>query len=75
MAAIAPFQVMEVQRRAFELEAQGRCIIHMEIGQPDFSAPPQVVEAAVAAIRNRSLEYTGALGLPALREAIAAYYG
>jgi aspartate/methionine/tyrosine aminotransferase len=74
MQDIAPFQVMEVQRRAFELEAQGRHIVHMEIGQPDFSAPPQVVEAAVAALRETGLGYTDALGLPALRERIAAFY-
>lgn len=74
MAGIEPFRVMEVQNRAFELEAQGRRIVHMEIGQPDFSAPPQVVEAAVDALRNRSLGYTAALGIPELREAIAGFY-
>lgn len=74
MQDIAPFQVMEVQRRAFELEAQGRHIVHMEIGQPDFSAPPQVVEAGVAALRETRLGYTDALGLPALRERIASFY-
>lgn len=74
MATIEPFQVMEVQNRAFHLEAQGRHIIHMEIGQPDFSAPPQVIEAAVEAIRNRALGYTPALGIPELRQAIADFY-
>ena len=74
LAAIEPFHVMEVQSRAHELEAQGRNIIHMEIGQPDFSAPPQVIEAATRAMRERSLGYTAALGLPELREAISAYY-
>ena len=46
MAHIKPFVVMEIQRRAFELEATGRNIIHLEIGQPDFGAPPSVVTAA-----------------------------
>ena len=71
---IEPFHVMEVQNRAQALEAQGRHIIHMEIGQPDFAAPPQVIEAAIRAMRERSLGYTAALGLPELREAISNYY-
>jgi aspartate/methionine/tyrosine aminotransferase len=75
MAGIEPFRVMEVQNRAFELEAQGRHIVHMEIGQPDFSAPPQVVEAAIEAARSQALGYTPALGITALREAIAGFYG
>jgi aspartate/methionine/tyrosine aminotransferase len=74
MADIAPFHVMEVQERAFRLEAAGRRIVHMEIGQPDFAAPPQVVEAAARAMRTERLGYTSALGLMALREAIARYY-
>jgi aspartate/methionine/tyrosine aminotransferase len=74
MAAIEPFHVMEIGRRAAELEAAGRRIVHMEIGQPDFAAPPPVIEAAVAALRSQPLGYTAALGLPALREAIARFY-
>jgi len=74
LAEIEPFHVMEVQNRAQALEAQGRHIIHMEIGQPDFSAPPQVIEAAIRAMRERSLGYTAALGLPELREAISNFY-
>jgi len=74
MNRIAPFQVMEIQERAHELELQGRSIIHMEIGQPDFSAPPQVIEAAVTALGAYPMGYTGALGIPALREAIAQHY-
>jgi len=74
MAAIEPFHVMEVQRRAFELEAAGRRIIHMEIGQPDFSAPQPVVEAAIAALGREPMGYTDALGLRALRERIAQFY-
>jgi aspartate/methionine/tyrosine aminotransferase len=74
MAAIEPFHVMEVQNRAHALEARGRRIVHMEIGQPDFAAPPQVAEAAIAAIRSRRLGYTSAVGLPELRDAISRYY-
>lgn len=74
MADIGAFHVMDVQDRAHELEARGRRIIHMEIGQPDFPAPPQVAEAAIEAIRTRRLGYTASLGLPQLRSAIADHY-
>jgi len=74
LADIEPFHVMEVQNRAQELEVQGRNIIHMEIGQPDFGAPSQVIEAAICAMHERSLGYTAALGLPELREAISRFY-
>jgi aspartate/methionine/tyrosine aminotransferase len=73
-AEIEPFEVMDVLSRAHTLEAQGRSVIHMEIGEPDFTAPPPVVEAGMRALRNGQTSYTPALGLPALREAIAAYY-
>jgi aspartate/methionine/tyrosine aminotransferase len=65
---------MDVLSRAHALEAAGRHVIHMEIGEPDFTAPAPVVEAGVRAIRDGLTAYTAALGLPALREAIAAHY-
>jgi aspartate/methionine/tyrosine aminotransferase len=74
MDAIEPFHVMELQRRAFELEAAGRRVIHMEIGQPDFPAPRPVIEAAARALESEPLGYTPSLGLPALREALARFY-
>jgi aspartate/methionine/tyrosine aminotransferase len=74
MGDIQPFRVMEVGRRAAELERAGQRIVHMEIGQPDFAAPPPVIEAAVAALRRDPMGYTDALGIPALREAIARFY-
>jgi aspartate/methionine/tyrosine aminotransferase len=74
MHEIEPFHVMEIGRRAEALERAGRHIVHMEIGQPDFPAPPQVIEAAVTALRAKPLGYTAALGTPALREAIARFY-
>ena len=74
MKNIAPFYVMEIQRRAFELEASGRSIIHMEIGQPDFRAPPFIQEAVTRAMHTHPLGYTDALGMPVLREAIARFY-
>ena len=73
-ADIAPFQVMDVLARAHALEAAGRHVVHMEIGEPDFTAPDAVVEAGVRALREGRTAYTATLGLPALREAIAAHY-
>ena len=66
---------MDVLARAQQLEAAGRRVIHMEIGEPDFGATPQVIEAAQRALRDGRSAYTATLGLPALREAIAAHYG
>jgi aspartate/methionine/tyrosine aminotransferase len=74
VAEIAPFHVMEVQTAARALEAEGRSIVHMEIGEPDFPTPAPVIEAAQRAIADGRLYYTSALGLPALREAIAQHY-
>src|SRR5918996_1345846 len=71
---IQPFEVMDVLSRAHALEAQGRRVLHMEIGEPDFTAPPPVVEAGVRALRDGKTAYTAALGLPELREAIATHY-
>jgi aspartate/methionine/tyrosine aminotransferase len=73
-AEIEPFQVMDVLARAQALEAAGRRVVHMEIGEPDFTAPDAVVEAGVRALRDGRTAYTATLGLPALREAIAAHY-
>ena len=74
MAEIEPFHVMEIGRRAAELEASGRRIVHLEIGQPDFAAPPQVIDAAIAAIQSVPMGYTAALGIDPLRQAISGFY-
>ena len=74
VAEIEPFHVMEVQTAARALEAAGRTIIHMEIGEPDFPTPQPVLDAAARAIAAGDIYYTSALGLPALREAIARHY-
>ena len=71
---IEAFEVMDVLSRAHALEAAGRQVVHMEIGEPDFGAPEPVVEAGVRALREGRTAYTATLGLPALREAIAAHY-
>lgn len=74
MEAIQPFYAMELLARAKDLESQGREIIHMEVGEPDFVTPQPIIEAGVAALRSGQLRYTPALGLLALREAIANWY-
>lgn len=71
---ISPFYVMELLRRAKELEAQGRDIVHMEIGEPDFAAPKAIVEASVKHVLTGNVKYTSAAGLSELREKIAAFY-
>ncbi|MDE1979296.1 MAG: aminotransferase class I/II-fold pyridoxal phosphate-dependent enzyme, partial [Betaproteobacteria bacterium] len=76
--SIEPFYVMDVVRAAAEQqtawEAQGRRMIHFSVGEPDFTAPEPVVEAATRALRDGRTGYTLAPGLPALRERIAQHY-
>ncbi|MGO4303137.1 pyridoxal phosphate-dependent aminotransferase [Cupriavidus sp. RAF12] len=74
LANIDAFHVMELAKQAAELERAGRHIIHMGIGEPDFTAAAPVIHAAEAAMRRGVTQYTGALGIHALREAIAGYY-
>ncbi len=71
---IEPFHVMALLARARQLEAQGRSIVHMEIGEPDFPTPQAICDAGIAALRGGELFYTPALGLPQLREAISGFY-
>ena len=71
---VAPFIVMDVMARAHALEAQGRSVIHMEVGQPGTPAPSGARAALAAAMEAGSLGYTVALGLPALRARIARHY-
>ena len=65
---------MTLLARAKALEAQGRSIVHMEIGEPDFPTPRPMCEAAMRAIDKGDVFYTPALGVPALREAVARHY-
>jgi len=74
MEGIAPFHVMELMAKAQALEAQGRDIIHMEVGEPDFPTPQPILEAAQRFLTGGHVHYTNALGLLALREAIAGWY-
>jgi aspartate/methionine/tyrosine aminotransferase len=74
LSKIEPFHVMDILARARAMEAQGRSIIHMEIGEPDFPTAPAIVQAGMAALEAGRTHYTPALGLPELRAAIAASY-
>ena len=68
------FIVMDVLERACDLECEGKHIIHLEVGEPDFDTPPCVTEAACKAMRDGFTHYTHSLGMLALREEISAYY-
>ena len=74
MAHIEAFEVMEIQTLARQVEAEGRDVIHLEIGEPDFTTPRPVVEAAKRALDAKPMFYTSALGLAELRLAIAQFY-
>jgi aspartate/methionine/tyrosine aminotransferase len=79
---IEPFYVMECAKAAAEMAASAACdpsrggspMIFLNIGEPDFSAPPLVREAAEQALRAGRTQYTAATGLPALREALSRWY-
>jgi aspartate/methionine/tyrosine aminotransferase len=71
---IRPFLVMDVVARAKELEAAGRDIVHLEIGDPDFPTPEVITRAAEKAMEQGSTHYTQSLGLPGLRDALTAHY-
>jgi aspartate/methionine/tyrosine aminotransferase len=74
-SAVPPFMVMDVMAAAARLEAQGRRIIHMEVGQPAVGAPATAIAAARAALSAGPLGYTETLGIASLRRRIARAYG
>ena len=74
MAQIAPFHVMELMARAQALETEGRSIIHLEVGEPDFATADPILDAAQRFLSGGHVHYTAALGLPQLREAISGFY-
>ncbi|MDP2418912.1 MAG: aminotransferase class I/II-fold pyridoxal phosphate-dependent enzyme, partial [Hydrogenophaga sp.] len=75
---VEPFYVMELAKAASAMAAAAqpgdRPMLYLNIGEPDFTAPPQVQQAAERAIRDGRSQYTPATGLPALREAISGWY-
>jgi aspartate/methionine/tyrosine aminotransferase len=72
MGSIGTESAFEVSARARALEAQGKSIIHLQIGEPDFDTPANVREAAKRALDDGATHYAPFAGIPALREAIAA---
>ena len=70
---ITPFYVMELMKHAHALELQGRSIIHMSVGEPDFTAPPRVIAALADAMQRGDTHYTAAVGIRPLRQAIADF--
>ncbi|MBV8497863.1 MAG: pyridoxal phosphate-dependent aminotransferase [Candidatus Eremiobacteraeota bacterium] len=73
VARLGSENAFEILARARELEARGRRVVHMEIGEPDFDTPENVKKAAVDALYDNHTHYTPSSGLPSLRAAIASY--
>ncbi len=74
MEGISPFYVMELLEKAQQLEAAGRTIVHMEVGEPAFPLPSKVIAAAAESLERGNSGYTTACGLTELRKAISRYY-
>lgn len=74
MARLGTETAFEVLAKARALEAQGKNIVHMEIGEPDFDTPEHIRQAAIDGLRNNETHYTPAPGIPKFREAVAAYF-
>ncbi len=71
---VNPFRVMTVMHRAADLEKQGRKIVHMEVGEPDFTTAQPVIDAAKKALDDGFTQYTAAPGIIELREKLALHY-
>src|SRR4030042_2059021 len=71
LARLGTETAFEVLVRARALEAQGRSVIHLEIGEPDFDTPSHITDAAVEALKGGATHYGPAPGIPDLRQAIA----
>ncbi|MBM4272210.1 MAG: pyridoxal phosphate-dependent aminotransferase [Deltaproteobacteria bacterium] len=71
---IPPFIVMDILEKAQEMQRQGRDIVHLEIGEPDFDTPECIKEACYRAMRNGETHYTHSQGIIELREAICEHY-
>jgi aspartate/methionine/tyrosine aminotransferase len=73
MSRIGTESAFDVLARARALEAEGREIVHLQIGEPDFDTPAHITEAAIQALRDGYTHYVPALGIPQLRDAIAQH--
>lgn len=74
VSRVNPFRVMSVMERAAELEEQGRDIVHMEVGEPDFSTAQPIIDAGKQALDRGLTQYTPAAGIPELRDCLVAHY-
>lgn len=74
LSQIEPFHVMRILGAAQAMQAAGRDVIHLEVGEPDFPTPQPIIEAGLRALSIGQTFYTGACGIPQLREAIAGFY-
>lgn len=72
--AVKPSPTLAVAARAAELKAQGRNIVGLGTGEPDFDTPEHIKEAAIAAIRKGETKYTAVEGTPALKDAVIAKF-
>ncbi|MFZ0216895.1 MAG: pyridoxal phosphate-dependent aminotransferase [Candidatus Dormiibacterota bacterium] len=73
MERLGTESAFEVLARARQLEAQGQSVVHLEIGEPDFATPPNIVEAAVSALQGGATHYTPAGGIPEVRQSLARF--
>ena len=71
---INPFTVMQLLQRASEFEAEGKRVVHFEVGEPDFVTAEPIVKAGIAALQEGKTKYTPAQGVLPLREQISKYY-
>ena len=74
LSKVNPFRVMTVMARAQYLESQGRRIVHMEVGEPDFSSAQPIIDAGKRALDDGLTQYTAASGLAELRECLSVHY-
>ncbi len=75
MTRLGTETAFDVLVKARNLEAQGRDVVHLEVGEPDFATPENITQAAIHALHNGATKYTPSAGIPQLREAIAKYIG
>jgi len=71
---IPPFLVMDVLEKAMEMAENGHDVIHLEVGEPDFDTPANIIQAGIEAMRAGKTHYTPSLGIPELRRAVADHY-
>src|SRR4029077_3805338 len=73
MSRLGTEGAFEVLARARKLEAEGKKIVHLEIGEPDFATPDNIIEAGISALQNGYTHYTPASGIKEVREAVATF--